>query len=738
MNFQAKHEQPTEIRNVIERLRSRIRAYVWMEGIAAAIIWSGLTFWIGLALDYLPVLVGSSEMPRTARLVLLVVVSVVLLYIIYRWILRRAFARLADKSLALLIERRFPDFQDSLVTTVEFADSSESEIDPSLLLQTRRSAVSNLGSVRLGEIFNFRPLIRSSLGAVTVAISVALFAAFASDAFATWANRFYLLSDDPWPRRSHIEVIGFNEQSIIKVAEGDDITIRVRADATRETPPPEVCTIYYRLDNGGRGSANMSKDGAARDGFQHYSFASTPFKGMLEGVEFDVVGFDHRVSGLRIEVVPSPTVIGVTLRSELPAYTGLLPRNDDWSVASRLPIGSRIQVTTTANKPLERIELTNVSVADEIVETIEPDLNDARVFTYLIDNLSARIAKNIVLYDQDGIVSQQPFRLTIGAIADQSPEVSAQLIGIGDAVTPDVTIPLQGTATDDYAVASTWFNVAVTESPAREGQTLTFPIEAKSDGTIDARLDFRAQRNAEEHPVELAVGERMSLTIQSADRYNLGDAPNVGVSEEFTLRVVEPSELLALLEADELRLRRRFEQTIAEVTEMRDMLARVQTSDEEDETERDESLRVLRIQRVRQQGDKSTQEIEGVAAAFLAIRDELINNRIDTEERKIRLEQQIAEPLKDIVDLQFPDWDDSLKRLISAIESDQAADELAEESVRLTDEILLAMQRVLQKMEELESYNELVDLVRAILQEQDDLLEKTKQERKNQAKSLLE
>ncbi|MFC1759723.1 hypothetical protein ACFL2H_13310, partial [Planctomycetota bacterium] len=267
-------------------------------------------------------------------------------------------------------------------------------------------------------------------------------------------------------------------------------------------------------------------------------------------------------------------------------------------------------------------------------------------------------------------------------------------------------------------------------------------------------LDLREQRNRDDAPFELKVGEELSLTIRSEDQFDLGDGPNLGVSEEYALRVVEPSELLALLEANELRLRRRFEQTIVEMTETRDLLARVQaaspevaTSRDSDEdradtpvgsADRDKSLKALRVQRARQQGDKATQEIAGVAAAFLAIRDELINNRIDTEERKIRLEQQIVEPLKDIVDLQFPDWDDSLKSLVSAIESDQPTEEKAAESVRLTDEILTALDRVLQKMEELESYNELVDLVRSIIKEQEELLEKTKQERKNQAKSLLE
>ena len=365
MNRRPPQNVPAEIRNVIARLRSRIRAYVWLEGIAAAVIWFGLTFWAGLALDYLPVLVGSSEMPRAARLTLLVIVSTVLLYIVYRWILRRAFARIADKSLALLIERKFPEFQHSLVTTVEYGTKAADDpaTDAHLLTRTREAATGRVADIQLSQVFNFGPLVRNSLGAVVLILSVLAFAAFANDAFATWTSRFYMLSDDPWPRRAHIEVLDFNEKDLMKVAEGGDVTIRVRAAADREIPPPDVCTIHYRMDNGERGRANMSKDGEPRDSYQYYSFNSTPFKGMLDGVDFDVVGFDHRVSGFRIEVVASPAVVGVKLRSELPAYTGLLPRKDDWTVATRLPVGSKITVTASANKPLDRIEFTSCSLS---------------------------------------------------------------------------------------------------------------------------------------------------------------------------------------------------------------------------------------------------------------------------------------------------------------------------------------------------------------------------------------
>ena len=53
-----------DIRSVLARLRRRIRAYVWIDGLALGVIWLGATFWIGLAIDYLPVTLGASEMPR--------------------------------------------------------------------------------------------------------------------------------------------------------------------------------------------------------------------------------------------------------------------------------------------------------------------------------------------------------------------------------------------------------------------------------------------------------------------------------------------------------------------------------------------------------------------------------------------------------------------------------------------------------------------------------------------------
>src|SRR5210317_1612022 len=98
---------PPQIRRALAGLRWRIRAYVVLEGLSVAVIWICLTFWAGLALDYLPVLLGADEMPRAARATVLAVIAIVLGIILYRWILRRAFVRMADRSMAILLERRY-------------------------------------------------------------------------------------------------------------------------------------------------------------------------------------------------------------------------------------------------------------------------------------------------------------------------------------------------------------------------------------------------------------------------------------------------------------------------------------------------------------------------------------------------------------------------------------------------------------------------------------------------------
>ena len=739
---------PAEITSILKRLQSRIRRYVILEGLAIAVVWLGLTFWLGLALDYLPVLMGASEMPRMARLFLLLIIASVLAFILYRWVVRRLLVRLREGSLAILLERRFPSLRDSLVTAVELKEDrlaserhEDEELHRHMLTQARVNAVDRVKHIELDDVFNPRPLWSAMSAAILMVLSILVFGVMARDAFATWTSRMYGLADDPWPRRAQIEVLGLTGNQV-KIARGSNFVVRVRADASRGTPPPEVCTIHYQSDDGERGRINMNKQGRPREGYQFYTYEGRPFQGILSDIVFDVVGFDHRVRGCQIIVVESPKVIGVELATRFPEYTGLLPSNQPYRPGIQLPRGSELTLTVTANKPL-KTAMVHPAEGEPLPVDIE-GLPDPTAFEFAVAKLEDDLRLEIDLLDQDRVTSQQSYRLFVTATADRAPSVTTRLLGIGTSVTVNAQIPAEGEVTDDFGVARTWFEL---ENGA---QTVETPIRLVDGLKVNAALDLQTLPGVEE-ALEIKEGQTISVTVRAADKYNLGAAPNIGDGDRYEFDVVSPEKLMATLEARELDLRRRFEQMIAEMTDMRDSLVRVQSPPrgnqpgdnanrepgDEDRTVDWNRLVTLLVQRAGQHVDRATEEIRGVAFSFDDIRLELTNNRIDSQERKERLERDISAPLKYVADEMMSQLRRSLVQLEGALaNADYSAE--AEKATLQADDVVQELERVLEKMLDLESYNELLEIVRSLIEEQNAISERTKKLQKQQALDLLE
>ena len=160
------------------------------------------------------------------------------------------------------------------------------------------------------------------------------------------------------------------------------------------------------------------------------------------------------------------------------------------------------------------------------------------------------------------------------------------------------------------------------------------------------------------------------------------------------------------------------------------------------------SLRLLRSQRAKLQSEMSAQETLGVAASFEDIREELINNRVDSEDRKERLRSQITNPLRAIASEMFPQLDEKLDELTQRLaERSRESADIAEEDHEVvthaeavlaeTDRILLAIDAVLQNMLDIEDFNDLLDDCRDVISELEGLLDETKKAQKQQILDLL-
>lgn len=781
---------------LLSGLRWRIRAYVWIEGLAVGVIWLGLTFWMALALDYLPVLAGANEMPRAARAVVLAIIAAGFATILYRWVLRRVFVPLANRSMAVLLERRFVGFRDSLVTSVELTEQPDhaQTFDPTMLAYTSQEALGDVDRVRLGAVFNFLPLTLSVLGAVLLLSTVAGFYALKPQSLAVWLNRAYLLRDETWPRSASIEVVGVEllgpedapqaaaevplitfRDGRLKVAKGSNLRLRVRA-ALKARVVPETCTIHYRTADGQRGRVTMNRMKRSRDEYQQYAFSGKPLQGILDTVQFDVVGYDYRARDYTIQVVDSPAIVGVDLDCEFPSYMvdkqagEWLPRTIAWTNTTQLPRGTEITLRGHTNKALKRVDLYKLDTQ----ETHRLDafsVGDPQQFVFPVGRLDANLTLDVRLFDTDDVVTERPYRIFITAIPDEAPRVDVRLKGISTAVTPDVVIPAQGKIADDYGVDKSWFDVVITHATVAENEQKDEPLVQEfplaQGGQVDASLDFRELRSRASK-LELEPKDKLALAIRAADKYGLGDGPNVGSGDRYQLDVVTPETLLAMLESREIGLRRRFEQIVQEMTQARDFLNRVHSPpknegfepgdaerpgrepgdkawDEQKAAERSQSLRLLRVQQALQQTRKSAQELLGVAAGFYDIREELINNRVDTEDRKKRLKELIADPMRSIGEAMFPELERREEVLEKLLLDDLAAKKYdlgsgqreTAAAVAQANDLLAEMEKILKQMLDLETFNELLDIVRQLIDDQGRVMGDTQKTHNDLQKNLL-
>lgn len=774
---------PAEVAALLVALRRRVRRYLWIAGLAAVAAAVAGAFWVSLALDWF------FEMPAPLRVLAALAAAGAIGYVAFEFLWRRALVPLTDRSLSLVLEKQFPGFGDRLLTIVEPADRPDAAQAPyaaELLAATAASTAATAGRVDLDRVFNPWPLVRSVLVGTALALSVVALVVVHPVIARVWMKRALLFQSELYPRRTQLAVEGFADGHA-KVARGGPFTVVVTAATSHEVPT--TVQVTYRATDGTRRRRYMTQEGQAergRDEFQRFSFT---FEQVDESIRFDVVGGDDRVRNLHLDVVEVPTidVAQTVLDCEFPPYTGRVSRELPVTGVVELPRGTRVTVRATATKPLVEAQVAGIGAsgatnaasdtssaklaeapAGDSTEgtlahshSVAPAADNPRRLVFDAGVLDANQTVTVTLRDTDGIESREPWRLVLAAVPDEAPKLDVRLRGIGPAITPQARLPLAGDIHDDYALDRVWWAYGIEADKLTERDAAK-PAPGQGDLAIDDALDAK--------DLALEAGQTFLVEVRARDNCALAGGPNIGTSDRYSLEVVTPDRLRAMLEARELNLRRRYEQLIEEVTDTRDALARFELVTEpaaassatapatagpggDDTTDKpaagtgadgakspDEQLSAnkLRVERSLQNSRKNADETLGVATSFDDLHDELVNNRIDTPELKSRLKEGIADPLRGVATVQFPLLDERLTALQAALGDATAAPAALLAAQQQLDAILVEMQQVLGKMMEIETFNEVVDQLRGIIEAQQKLNDRTKDARRRKVRDLLE
>ncbi len=785
---------PIRIGQKLSDLRGLISRFVVSQALIMLAIWFVASFWIFGLIDYLPTKFGSAESPQIVRIVMLGLLVGISIYLLYRFLWQLWRVRWSDSSLALLIEKQYSEFQSSLVTTVQAASPSatanvsSSEEHPArsgLLELARERASQQIESVDVNSIVRFRPL-QMQLVALGVLLALSCIVALSQPTWtAHWANRLFALSNVPWPRATELGVDGVEMDvptftgrnvrqrymvkfldGVASVPKGQSCQLRTFAKLSGKIVP-EVCTVYYQDTAGNRGRANMRRL-APEAKQQSFVLDGPPLESVNESLWLSVAGGDSRISNLQLKSVDSPLVSLMQLDVTYPEYLQRSTKTTwghesvPYRIGSRLPQGTQLDLVVQTNKPIDRCEYVIVRSGDDKEKAELPEETitvptGTSEFRLPIGTLDSNVMVELRLWGSDGICSTRVQQYVVSTITDQPPQVDLVLQGIGTAITENAVLPVSGKVKDDYDVKQAWLETVLDENtPNRTA------LEVQSDGKATSQIDLKAMRDGGQ--LVAKVGSTLGLTLAAEDYLDLSSQPHVGRTSPIQLGIVTPDQLLIILERRELAMRARLEQIIGELSQMRDLLLNIQKGNQPDGTNsaskdlpgesgdtpdspvennsaRQLRMQILRSQQTAAQMTKSEGELRGVEKEIHQINQELINNRIDSADRRTRLEDKIRKPLLVVLDQMWqPMANDILaieKSYSKTVPPDTSLTELLPSSIAKNNAIISALTVILNDMINIQDFNEVVDMVRGMLDDQNKVLQKTKQEQKQQLLDLL-
>jgi hypothetical protein len=715
---------PAVVGDGMVRLRGSLARWLWLDGVQR-VVWTAL----GLcAADFVLDWLFHMEWSQRAVLSALIVA-----FIAWRWwrrVARPLAARVTDDALCWEVESRNPRLGERLVAALSFArDGFPRDASPRMAQATIDEADAELRSVDFSSVIDSSTLARNRwLLALGVLGFFGVGTAVASQPLArAWFDRNILLRNVDWPVETLLEIEGVVDGRL-RVPRGEEFVLAVNVVPESRRLPDRVMVDF----SDARPPLSMKKESERR--------FELNLPNVIERFELRVRGGDAVSRWIPVELVEPPAIERLAIEVRPPAYTGLPAETlaegkGPWQV---LP-GSVVRLSARANKPLEtaRLMVEGKPLAAKLDGPLDvtAEFNVSEVGLSAAGETSRGFAFELV--DADGYSSSKSGGFTLRLRRDREPRVRARLSGIGGMVTPRARLPISGRATDDFGIAAIRFpyswrgddpNAAPGKGDAEPPGMET--AVGKADVAIETTLDLA--------PLSIPVGCGMTLGVAASDNDDVS-GPNVGVSQEFALRVVTDEEL----RVDLLRREKEQRQDFERLTKLQDDL----TTDLEGlaadagapaaplaAEKRERLLQLSRRHRVVAGG------VSTVLQRLSNLRSEIGNNLLENPDgpMQTRLRTKILEPLGSLLEKQLPSAAEGVDAIRRLADGDGGRAAAFDDAIARERAALESMRAILAEMAQSETFQEAVNLIYELQKAQEEVLERTRREREQRVRDLLD
>jgi len=719
-----------DVRGKLASLRVALSTRLLLEGLAWAVAALVAVVFATLALDYFLRL----ERPLRVLIVSLGVACVGA--VAWRQLIVPLRVPMTAPDLALLVERRFGQLGDRLISAVEFAARDDVEalgLSGAMVRRMAGEANDLAAPLRFGTVVERRGIFRTwSIAGCTLGLLLG-FGIWQPDVLGRWFMRNVLFAEIPWPQETYLTVRG--DPPDFTVLRGDDLTVIVQVDPQSRSVPEHV-TLHAWYSAIGRTEETLAPD---RDDARRFVRV---FKAVSEEFEFYVTGGDDRRDAHQphhVRLIDPPALRKLEFLVKYPSYMNRsrVDRFGGGTGALGVPVGAEVTLRAEANKELSAAAIV---VDGKLVGQMRPETvrrgervevlprRFVGVFEVRGENKPATKVLRFALTDRQGHSNRRRgAKYMIQIQPDDRPTLDVRKEGIGSQISPRAVLPLRVTIKDDHGIASA--SVLVRRSARSEdanAQAVTMPPDPTRELAAEHELDLE--------PLKLKVGTTIRVAARATDTLPATfGGPNVGDSSTLSFRVVKPEELMEEFVRRQKEIRLEFVQALALEESARaktDAAAAIFARGRVDAEGRRLLMSSAGLQR------NVGAEVAKAADSLRGIVEEMKNNRIGTKTEREQIQAGIVKPLERL--------GEPIRKITGAIgnmKAVTAADELAGQSrdvEGLQRDVFREMADILERMVKLESKQELANKLRLIINWSEKLFRSIKEKQEAEVKTVFE
>ena len=615
--------------------------------------------------------------PEGARLTMAFLSAGYLIYACHRYLVYPMSRRITRQDMALLLERRFSALDGGLVSALQFHSSGKGEyrgMSRGLMRAAIEFGAGKADPFEWKDIFDITGLKKMMLVTGLVFVPMAGYGFMNPGLVRIWAARM-MGADMDWPRSTTLHIIpegaGENFKFLsepdpggvqeLMMARGTSLPITVTAEGR---DPGEVMVVQER---GGTGPIESR---AIRRNAGKYKYR---FRNVRSDMRFWVHGGDDSGRGRHVDVtvVVPPEVLSIESEYKYPEYLGI---DSETRSSSRVeaPSGTRVDMRFLLSKPAgEAVIALRFGGGAEQTYPLDPDPEDPLRFLYTLD-VERSGTYQVRLIGEEGFANVGTPTHSIIAKSDSKPRVRLYYPGSSDFDSgPRGVVVMRAAAEDDYGIKE----MKLCYKPAGNDEFTSRPF-----GSDEIDQPYGARRIVADHVMDLVsysfVFDERSRKVEPGDAliYSVeayDSRPDMGEGKADTgrhlINIVSENELIRLLTERQIRMKE-------EIQSLRNLQAeRMRDGEEELEAALEQGWNEQKLTTMQIRQNQLTNRFKRATKELAHIFDEYLFNRIDrSPAASVMLEKAVSVRLEERLTDSFDPG--TYAALISFFESGKAGE----------------------------------------------------------------